>query len=313
MNSIDMIMGIFDKSNVRDRYFRIPADFRNDIYLGRNKDDKMTLVVTGEPCGRKAVSTLKIQARYFVRSDGKGALEISLLDERFVKVFIRFCDDVVLNSVDVDKNDILDYAFTRWGLWREMFKETGKMLLSEERIKGLMGELLFLKNDLFPDGESKAVESWIGCLRNEKDFVTGTGWYEIKSIGTKRHTVSISSIEQLESGSEGLEGFLVVCRFTKTNRENPLGMSLNDLVLDIMGDISGPRVKERFNTKLASAGYGYDPDYDEIRYEYVITEYYRVDEDFPRLRRNEIRKEIISAQYEISIAGLNEWRKKTWI
>lgn len=94
----------------------------------------------------------------------------------------------------------------------KMFYGNSK-ILSENEVIGLIGELLFLKDYCFPIyGISIGLNGWSGPEPTHKDFSYKNEWYEIKSINSFKNTVSISSIEQLDSL---VEGKLVVYSFEK--------------------------------------------------------------------------------------------------
>ena len=72
-----------------------------------------------------------------------------------------------------------------------------KELISDEQIKGLIGELLFLTDNMIPNyGETRAIQAWSGQEMTRKDFSIDDTWVEVKTIDFGKPTVVISSLEQ---------------------------------------------------------------------------------------------------------------------
>lgn len=86
----------------------------------------------------------------------------------------------------------------------ELFTKTRTSLLSENEIRGLLGELIFLKENMFKKYQmNRSIISWQGCEKAHKDFEINAEWYEVKTIRQNGDTVTISSIEQLDDEKDG--------------------------------------------------------------------------------------------------------------
>ena len=186
-----------------------------------------------------------------------------------------------------------------------MFR-TNSDILSEPEIKGLIGELLFIKHHLFPRvGKTKAIGAWSGAEKTRKDFAFDQEWYEIKTIDFGKDTVHISSIEQLDSP---IEGSLVIFQVERMAEEYD-GICLNKLVTVILNEITSIYDKDIFMSKLQDAHYSYNPKYDEYVYELRSVDEYLVTLDFPRITRNEISPAIAKASFDLTIAEISHHKK----
>ena len=77
-------------------------------------------------------------------------------------------------------------------------------------------------------GLENALKSWSGQELTHKDFSYGDSWYEVKTIHRGIPAVKISSIEQLESSTDGE---LVVFFLEKMSAAYN-GVNLNKLILE---------------------------------------------------------------------------------
>lgn len=179
-----------------------------------------------------------------------------------------------------------------------MFTGNNKVL-TENEVLGLLGELLFLKNTAIPTyGATDGLNSWSGPEPTHKDFSYKSNWYEIKSINTFKKTVTITSLEQLDSE---LEGHLVVYTFEKMS-PSFAGVSLNKLVSEILRDLSFDIDKDIFIAKLKQVGYSYNEIYDNYVFNLIKKESYLINNEFPRIKADDLQKGITKVQYEVLLS-----------
>ena len=171
---------------------------------------------------------------------------------------------------------------------------------------GLIGELLFLKNEMIPQyGEAKALESWMGPEKTNKDFSIDSVWYEVKAVTANKESVHISSIEQLDSD---VTGYLAVYKLEKMGPTYD-GIKLNQLANKIMTLIRNDFYKDLFASKLLSYGFDWSSDYDNFVYSQSSYSKYIVEEGFPRISRDKIALPIIKVQYEIVLSNIEEYKQ----
>ena len=188
---------------------------------------------------------------------------------------------------------------------QRMFRSNSD-ILPEHEIKGLIGELLFIKEYLFPMmNTTKAISAWSGAEKTRKDFAFDHEWYEVKTIDYGKETVHISSIEQLDSP---IEGYLVIFQLERMAEEYE-GINLNKLVTETINQLTSVNDKDIFTSKLQDAHYLYHPKYDEYVYELRTVDKYLVTADFPRITRADISSAIAKASFDITIAEISSYKK----
>lgn len=250
-----------------------------------------------------------LSLKYFKKEK---CLCIILNDDFFKDLF----DDLILSiyskiyniSNTEEYSELFTRHFFKWSAFFENKKIDG---LSRDQIKGLIGELFYLKNLLFSSELSvdEILSSWRGPYDEGHDFVFEFINYEIKTIESSKNNVRISSEFQLES-EKGKELELVVI-FVCPDIE--IGLSLKSLindiktiVLDKLGDNS------IFINALAQKGLSFgDIEQYEI-YRYTPIEEISYDcnlENFPKLIRSSIPEEINKLNYNIRINLIEEFIK----
>ncbi|MEF9922840.1 MAG: PD-(D/E)XK motif protein, partial [Anaerovoracaceae bacterium] len=192
--------------------------------------------------------------------------------------------------------------------WLKLLDHKHSALLGINAQKGLIGELLFLKEQIeLGTQPTNAVLGWVGPDGADQDFVYNDGWHEIKSTGVSSTSVSISSVEQLDCDNNGE---LVVYRIDKCAPAQAGAFTLYGLIHSMFNILSKEvGTLDEFVFKLGSAGYIDMTDYDKQNFVFSSKQAYRVDNSFPRLRRNEVPTEVISAEYQLSIPSIASWAK----
>lgn len=285
---------------------RIDENHPLDIFIGKDDNGCYAFEYLGHFKINKRIRSSKlIEVAHYTQKDDTMSLVLSLTDNNCVRQFCAFCNDIVNSTESMPDNDsgyetICNLYFT----WQKMFRAQ-TTLLSENEIKGLIGELLFLKEELIPlYGISDSLAAWAGPDAAKKDFSINDTWYEIKSVDCSKNIVKISSIEQLESDTIGQ---LVIYRLEKM-AEGYTGITLNTLIEDMMSLITSVADKELFIEKLSNAKYTYESQYDSYVYVIIDMERFVVSNNFPRLERSKLHKAISSASYELTISELLDYR-----
>ncbi len=183
-----------------------------------------------------------------------------------------------------------------------MFGRRKAHLLDKLEVKGLIGELLELKNFFMKKfDETVAISSWMGPLLGHKDFEVDETWYEIKSVSENANQVIISSFEQLEADNDGC---LVIYRLEETSPTTNNSINLNSLVLSMVSMFTDPDNLELFRTRLDNVGYVVDAEYDNFNFIFRERKKYKVNGNFPRLRRKEVNHSIGNVKYSILLNSL---------
>ena len=297
----------FDKGEKNCTYQRIDPEYRVNIFLGYNDNGQMSMVITEFGKFALVKSSKLINVSMKLRNDGRLALSFDFLYGIYKSMFIHFCKDMISCCEKAGQSMAISSAVVRWKYWKELFGKKKQSILEKMVIKGLIGELLELKNHLIREyGVDKAVYSWLGPLHGHKDFEINDTWYEVKTINENALQVTINSLEQLDSE---IDGHLVITRLEDTSEVNEFAINLNQIVLDVMALIENPTTLDLFHERLNSMGYSFDPEYYKYSFMFKGSTYYSITRGFPRFTRNNVPEAIGNMSYTILINALTQFRE----
>ncbi len=308
MNAIDKTT--FDIAQGIDSFRRVDEHHPLDIYLGKDSSARVSMLLISKVIPMQIYSSHIIGVSIGKRADGTYALSFSLLDNQYEDMFFHFCDDIIHSTRDIkDKNKGTNYVCTRYLKWQEMLKKNSTGLLNFSEIKGLIGELVFLKTFMFYKyGNIGALKSWIGPDKADQDFVCDDSWYEIKATVSGAETVKITSVEQLDTASNGE---LVVVYLDKTSQTNPKRVTLNSIVDEINTFLDNDEEKSIFRDILIRQGYVHRNEYDEQVFVCTNICRYVVDSKFPAIRQSMLPYSVANASYLLSISAIQGYLKET--
>lgn len=229
------------------------------------------------------------------------------------ELFKSLCVDLIQASkASSNQADAISVIMHRLVRWHEFLKREKIHLLSSEAVKGLIGELLFMKNVLVPKfGWDETMSFWKGPLGAPQDFAVHDTALEIKAqSGNSRPYIHISSLEQMEAQ---LPKFYLVVNTIATTEPNQDGaFSLNSLISDIrteLGDTSD-MTRDLFESLIFQVGYIKLEQYDSPFFQCVSRRSFYVSDDFPRLNTDEIPQGITKASYQISLDSCMPFEKE---
>ena len=308
MADIKTIFGAIDHL---DTYQRVNSTHLLDLYVGIDDTARWTLLLISDYPPLKVTSSRMILVKSGKRPDKKWSLSFSLVDDSYKEMFVLFCEDIVLSSSCIkNKEKATRFVGKRYKEWREMLANARGNLLSPAEIKGLLGEMYFLKNYLCDQyGAEKAALSWTGPKCLPQDYIIDDTWYEVKTVSSSRTEVSISSIEQLDCAKPGE---LVVIRADKTSVTNTDAVNLNTLYRELLVKLPNDDSRETFSTMLLRYGYYPRPEYEgeEYTFEIKAMDRYVVSADFPCIRRTNLPESITEAKYSLALTAINSYRKE---
>ena len=308
MADIKTIFGAIDHL---DTYQRVNSTHLLDLYVGIDDTARWTLLLISDYPPLKVTSSRMILVKSGKRPDKKWSLSFSLVDDSYKEMFVLFCEDIVLSSSCIkNKEKATRFVGKRYKEWREMLANARGNLLSSAEIKGLLGEMYFLKDYLCDQyGAEKAALSWTGPKCLPQDYIIEDTWYEVKTVSSSRTEVSISSIEQLDCAKPGE---LVVIRADKTSVTNTDAVNLNMLYRKLLAKLPNDDSREIFSTMLLRYGYYPRPEYEgeEYTFEIKAMDRYVVSADFPCIRRTNLPESITEAKYSLALTAINSYRKE---
>ena len=268
------------------------------------------LVILAHHAAKNIDSSKSISTQCNKRTDGSYYISFQLTEKNQEDVFISMCTNLIeFSSKANTETEALSMVEMRYRQWRRLMEYKNLAILSDEKRRGLIGELLYLKR-IIESGKaiSDALAGWVGPDGADQDFVYEEKWREIKTTGLSSDRISIHSIEQL--GTDEEQGELVIFRIDPSAPEAEEAFTLRQLIKNVIEMFGGSLTDiEQFNDKLNAVGYIDMDVYDKYPYKYFKDETYDVDYNFPRLTRSKVRPEITKCEYSLSISSINKWKR----
>lgn len=253
------------------------------------------------------------------KSGTVGKLVLILNDNDNWELFYSLCSDIVRGTATV-KDEKVGGAIVlrRLSRWHEFLKKERSGLLSLEAMKGLIGELLLMRDVIAPQfGWDSAIDFWKGPEQAPQDFAVHSTAVEVKcQSGGSKPTVKITSAEQLHPQLP--EGFLVVYTLASADAVDPEGFNLNELIDQIRGSLSdaSEQARERFEDLVFVSGYIASEGYEAYRFAKVAVRSFKLEEDFPRIPLSAIPSGLERVSFTLKIEACTPfeatpgwWRK----
>ena len=300
---------IFEETKAADSFQKIINQGIIDWYIGKDNRSRFALfgIVKNEP--RDLSSTLVIDVFVGIRKDGRYGITYSLMDDSLLDLFIHFVEDMIVGGESiVDENKAAQYVVKRFALWQKVFSKNNGGHLSFEEIKGLIGELIFLKEYMFSKyDETSALGAWSGTEMTDQDFAIGDVWFEVKTTVSGSPTVKISSVEQLDCLNDG---YLIVVTLDKTSESDSSRITINSLYKILCDSLKIEDNTEKFKNRMLAYGYVFEKYYDKIGFKYKGYDMYRVGSTFPCIRSNHIPAAASKVKYELSLSSIQEFKEE---
>jgi len=260
------------------------------LYLGMDTNDsnKILIQIIEDPDAIHIDDLPKWEgAEFNIRkvSNDDSAITLKLLDLEFGDIFNSLLNDLFHQLSHADDNlDAIKLFVSTIDKWNTFFKKYGTKILSEQRQRGIYGELYFLKNHVlrYLSGRD-SLTSWGGHSGKHQDFSFINGNVEVKTTIRKQHKkVSISSEKQLDN--TGMENLFLYC--ITLNQDDNSGQSLPEIVNDLLIKLSStPNSDIIFKEFLFRTGYleEHAEFYDKNKYIFKKEYMFRVEDNFPRI------------------------------
>lgn len=295
---------VFLKFEKNSHYLRVDDLHPLELLIGLNDSGQKTIRFIGRFQRVQVKGTKTIEVNHYQLND-RYIISFSLSNVNYLDLFYLFCNDLIDSSRSIEQQDGYQFIVNRFDKWKG-FGNSTRQYLSEIEIKGLLGELVFLKNHMIDKyGISKSINGWTGPEPTKKDFSYDTTWYEVKSVS--KDTVSISSIEQLDSDRVGM---LILMYFEKLSPEAK-ELTLNKVVDDILSLIQLDSDRALFIMKLVQVGFYKEDYYDSFVYKLRDEAFYEVNDKFPKISLSDLPSAVSNVRYDLYINSLVEFRKDT--
>lgn len=277
-----------------------------NLQIGYYSSEYKSIIVMDTGIVTDIPSSFAVRAVNTELANGSWILEFQLVHHYFEEEFLRLCWDMIEATEKFDEP--LKDMISRYLSWQKFLQYTTKDIMSFQKQKGLLGELIFLKECIEKIGCESAISSWNGPDGSDQDFLFENSWAEVKSIALATEKVRISSLQQLEQEVDGI----LVINILEKSVQGGGRISLPDIVDELRNImIENSKVLDRFEMKLFKCGYR-DDDISEYRknyFRFVEQRCYTVDENFPRIVSSNVAPEIVSCKYEISLSSIEKYRR----
>lgn len=289
-------------------YLLIDEDYPLSFNIGYYEDNKRCMIVLDSGEVKEIFPSQSILSRNINLPGNKIGLQFILQDAVLDELFITLCWDLMTCTANCSRSIAIKALIDRFKKWQKLLQRATPEILSATQQKGLMGELLFLSYSIDKVGGIKAINAWVGPDGSDQDFIFEDHWVEVKSVSLDANGVKISSLQQLDRLDNG---FLKLYFIDKTAANGKNSVTLSSLIHLVNDKIETEWLRDLFAIKLFKYGCAcsewdkYNDNYYRLSEEHL----YSIEDTFPRLTRKNVPTEIIAAQYEISLATIEKFRK----
>lgn len=273
----------------------LPAG-NSSVFLGRDGEGSLHLLVelgkAKAPTWLSEISARAISAR--TRDLRLEKTKESYIDvefdgdetSKFAPPFLSFVEDFT-NRMRAESRGALPTLRSTFDEWKRAWAEDPERV-SEQWVRGLSGELLFLEQTVKSHGPGCAF-AWRGS-KAPQDFCRNKLAFEVKSSRGVPHRPTISSLEQLDD--TGLDALYLVCVLMEPSE---VGDSLDQLVRRVRRDLSGhAAATKHFEEVLEACGYSTSDErlYARMQFSVVAIDVFPCTSQFPRLTRGSFKRRL---------------------
>ena len=289
----------------------INPDWNIKVYKGNNKaGNRIYFIISSlEPKSLLSTKLIDVEKLYdFSRNEWSLLFTLKSNSNSSLDMFKYIFKDI-LNYVNFnisERKSLVDLC-TRYEHWQQLLS---RLPDSFGRLKqqGLLAELLVLRDNLIPKyGLEKALEMWQGPKGAKQDFILPESWIEVKSINFGKREIHISSLEQLDSPIS--YGELSVVTLQESNAYDSSAICLSTVIDEIESEINDDLIAIDFKEKLLLVGYGQNKE-NELYFRVCDIESYRVNEEFPKIKRNDISTAITKVSYTLNLEAISNFKIK---
>ena len=289
---------------------RIDDNHPLDFYLGMDVSGDRVLLLIIQDEETVPVQSQAINVVCRKRHDGQWALMFRLVRSELGRVFSHLCEDLVESSRKLsDTTNPARFVLARFERWQRLLKHGHTGLLDESALRGLICELLYLRQISIPRyGLAPAIKGWLGPLDAAQDFYYPDGYFEVKSIRTGSSRVIISSADQLDDTVEPLD--LVAVILDPADRESADAFCLPDIISNMRHLLEeDPVALSTFEERLLAAGYIDSDEYKNLFFKAGKFRFFTVCDGFPRIMRSSLSSGINKVTYELDLTFCEPFEK----
>ena len=237
-------------------------------------------------------------------------LIVQLLHPDSRDIFASLCENLIQSVIYLKtEQQVIRAVVNQLAKWKTLFELSSATGLTTAEQQGLYGELHFLQKFLSKTNSSfcDVLHTWAGVDKALRDF-QGSNWaLEVKTTSTNNpQKVTINGERQLDDTL--LENLFLFHLSVEVSNGN--GKTLPQKVAEIReifeNDIPALSV---FDAKLFEAGYfdQHEPFYKDRFYKVRNENFYKIENNFPRIRENELRNGVSDVRYSIILVMCDEY------
>lgn len=307
MMSIEELWRRLASTAVGGAQIRIDAEHPLDIYADMQPPGRVGLVAI---CGVRPPEVRPMRALSVEqgrRADGRWSLRLSLLEGQLMPVFAALCRDIVAcTRSGIDEARLGQVVVQRLVHWRSLLDRDAAGL-GEATLRGLIGELLVLRDRLLPTLRlTEAISSWRGPLGAPQDFVLPDGRrIEVKTVGPHADQVRVNGLAQLDGCGDPLT--LMVVRAESSPPDALGAVSAPALILEVRDLFTAePEAIAAFDAALSGLGWHEHPSHHAVALRIVAVDSHEVEPGFPLLTRSTVPSGVLDADYAIALPGRSQ-------
>jgi hypothetical protein len=235
---------------------------------------------------------------------------VQLIHSSSRDIFASLCENLIQSVICLNtEQKVIRTVVNQLEKWKTLFEKSTSTGLIPPEQQGFYGELHFLQKFLSkPEINPCAVlNTWVGVDKALRDFQGGNWAVEVKTTSTNNpQKVIINGERQLDDTL--LENLFLFHLSVEVSNGN--GQTLCQKVAAIREILENDILAlSLFNTKLFEAGYldNHETFYQDRYYQIRNENFYKIENDFPRIRENELRSGVSEVKYSIILAMCNEY------
>ena len=314
MTTYDLLTGAWDtltaEGNVRPGIYerRLPSQSGLAVFAGLSLP---TALIRLSISVSSSVNTDGLESetkgyrvvRLFNQKDKTMLVSLELNKPTFKEIFKTVAADVAKNLLaTTNELDAVTALQGRLNHWQNFMQACGPDGLTKEEQIGLFGELTFFQSALQTGIPAPVVlAAWKGPSGANQDFQANGHALEVKTTLRNSPTrVKITNELQLDESM-----FDSIALFHLWLGEQPGSLHTLPLLVDKIRQALAEPLANEFTDRLIQVGYHdvHKPIYSQTAYFERARSYYKIEGEFPRIRKGELRPGVGEVSYTIDLSG----------
>ncbi|GAX87023.1 conserved hypothetical protein [Lebetimonas natsushimae] len=232
----------------------------------------------------------------------KEGIQIILKNEEHTEIFENLCKDLIRSTKGINSEQkAINSLLLRIKKWQKLLSSLNRYL-DKNFLKGLVGELLFIKKLLGHFDRREVLDFWKSPTEESvHDFIVNDTAIEIKTK-TSKNIINISSYEQMFTELPKL--YLYVYTLSECDRNK--GFNIYDIIGEIKKLLSDEYLIFYFERLLVDYGFVSLKEYNEVYFSHIKEEAFKVGEGFPKIEKKS--DAVINLKYSIKIDKIEEFK-----